>query len=391
MSPSPTDAALAASEGRGAALPETTELSYPRQSARTQRYTRGAPRNLAVTGTGSQVLFVRSSSGTDPVGRLWALDVATGEERVLVDPVNLLSTGDEELSVAERARRERLREGSSGIVGYATDLAGSVAAFSLSSRLWLTDTAVGGAHELPATGPVIDPRPDPTGEWVAYAGARALHVVRTDGSDARTLAEPDSDDVTWGLAEFVAAEEMERYRGYWWAPDGTVVLAARVDEAPVLRWHIADPANPASEPIEIAYPAAGTANAVVSVHLLGLDGSRVDVAWDSAGFPYLVTAHWSAYGDPLLLVMSRDQRDAQVLAVDPATGATQVMRDVHDDAWIDVVPGTPAWLPDGRLLMTIERDGARRLALGDELVTATDLQVSHVVGVDDDGVLFAGT
>ncbi|MGZ4592562.1 MAG: S9 family peptidase, partial [Actinomycetes bacterium] len=98
MSPSPTDATLAASEGRGAALPEATELSYPRQSARTQRYTRGAPRNLAVTGTGSQVLFVRSSSGTDPVGRLWALDVATGEERVLVDPVNLLSTGDEELS-----------------------------------------------------------------------------------------------------------------------------------------------------------------------------------------------------------------------------------------------------------------------------------------------------
>ena len=34
-------------------------------------------------------------------------------------------------------------------------------------------------------------------------------------------------------------------RGYWWAPDGASLLVARVDENPVQRWHIADPANPA--------------------------------------------------------------------------------------------------------------------------------------------------
>lgn len=376
---------------RGTARPGTTQPSYPRQSARTQRFTRGVPRNLGVTADGKRVLFIRSASGTDPVGRLWALEVGTGTERELVDPLSLLVSGEEELSAGERARRERLREGSSGIVGYATDRTGSVAAFALSSRLWVTDTADGGARELPATGPVIDPRPDPTGRWVAYAGAGALHVVRTDGTEARTLAEPEHDDVTWALAEFVAAEEMERYRGFWWAPDGGALLAARVDVSPVQRWHIADPANPASEPNEIAYPAAGTANAVVSMHLLGLDGSLVDVAWDGVAHPYLVTVSWSPHGDPLLLVMSRDQRDAQVLAVDPATGATRVVRDVHDATWIDVVTGTPAWLPDGRLLMTVERDGARRLLFGDDVITPTDLQVSHILGVDDDGVLFAAT
>jgi dipeptidyl-peptidase 4 len=370
---------------------ETTEPSYPRQSARTQRFTRGAPRNLSVTAEGKRVLFVRSTGGTDAVGSLWALDVGTGEEHRLVDPRSLLLAADEVLSAAERARRERQREGSSGIVGYATDRTGSVAAFALSSRLWVTDTAQPGGRELPATGPVLDPRPDPTGEWVAYAGARALHVVRTDGSEARTLAAPDHDDVTWGLAEFVAAEEMDRFRGYWWAPDGRSLLAARVDESPVLRWHIADPANPASEPREVAYPAAGTANAIVSVHLLGLDGSRVDVAWDGVAHPYLVSASWSAHGDPLLLVMSRDQRDARVLAVDPASGATRTVQKVHDGTWVDVVTGTPAWLPDGRLLMTVERSGARRLVFGDDVVTPTDLQVSHVVHVDSDGVLFVGT
>jgi dipeptidyl-peptidase-4 len=386
-SPSPTSTATHGAD----ATAESSELSYPRQSARTQRFTRGLPRNIGLAAAGSRVLFVRSESGTDPIGLLWALDLATGREQLLVDPRELLSAGDEELSAAERARRERSREASSGIVGYATDRSGSVAAFALSSRLWVTDTGGGGTRELPATGPVIDPRPDPTGEWAAYAGAGALHVVRIDGTDGRALAEPDGDDVTWGLAEFVAAEEMDRFRGYWWAPDGSALLAARVDESPVQRWHIADPANPASEPAEIAYPAAGTPNATVSLHLLGLDGSRIDVAWDGTEHPYLVAAEWTGHGDPLLLVMSRDQRDARVLAVDPATGTTRVVREVHDDTWVDVVTGTPGWLPDGRLLMTVDRDGARRLAFGDEIVTPPDLQVSHVVAVDDDGVLFGGT
>ena len=367
------------------------QLSYPRQSARTQRFTRGAPRSLQVTADGSRVLFVRSGHGTDPVGRLWSLDVASGRETRLADPLELLSDPTEELSQAERARRERLREGSSGVVGFALDTAATVAAFALSSRLWVVDLSTGAARELPASGPVIDPRPDPTGTWVAYAGNGSLHLVRVDGSDARVLAAPEQDDVTWGLAEFVASEEMERYRGYWWSPDGTTVLAARVDEAPVQRWHIADPANPATPPVTVAYPAAGTPNATVSLHLLGIDGSRIDVAWDAAEFPYVINLHWSEHGDALVLVMSRDQRNAQTLAIDRTTGETTVLHAQHDQTWVDVVGGVPAWLPDGRLVTVVDIDDVRRLVLGDAVVDLGDAQVSHVVAVDGNGVLVAGT
>ena len=37
-----------------------------------------------------------------------------------------------------------------------------------------------------------------------------------------------------------------------------------------MRWHIADPANPARSPAEVAYPAAGTPNADVSLILADL-------------------------------------------------------------------------------------------------------------------------
>ncbi len=261
--------------------------------------------------------------------------------------------------------------------------------FALSSRLWVTDPG-GATRELPAVGAVIDPRPDPTGTWVAYAAEGGLHVVRTDGTDARTLAAAEKDDVAWGVAEFVAAEEMDRYRGYWWAPDGSAVLAARVDDSPVQRWYIADPAQPSLPATEVRYPVAGSADAEVTLHLLGLDGSRTDVEWDRSAYPYLVRASWSAAG-AVLQVMSRDQKSALVLAVDTATGATSTLAEQSDPVWIDAVPGVPALLPDGRLVTTAELDGARRLVVDGEPVTGTDVQVAAILSVDDDGVLLAGT
>src|SRR4029453_8983944 len=98
--------------------------------------------------------------------------------------------------------------------------------------------------EIRTAGPAVDPRPDPAGQRIAYVTAGALHVVGDDGD--QVLAAEDG--VTWGLAEFVAAEEFHRFRGYWWAPDGRSVLAARVDESRVPRWHLHDPASPEQEP-----------------------------------------------------------------------------------------------------------------------------------------------
>jgi dipeptidyl-peptidase-4 len=365
--------------------------SFPRLNARTDGFTRGAPRSLQLDPTGSRLTFVRSEHGTDPVGALWSLDVATGTETLVADPRAMLGGGAELLSRAEQARRERSREGAAGIVGYATDRDASVAAFALSSRLWLADLGTGPAvRELPAVGAVIDPRPDPTGRWVAYAADGGLHVVAADGTGARTLAAAEKSDVSWGVAEFVAAEEMGRHRGYWWSPTGDAVLAARVDESPVQRWYIADPANPSTPATEVRYPVAGSAEADVTLHILRLDGGRTDVSWDRAAFPYLTAASWSP-GGAVVQVMSRDQRRAEVRAVDPSTGATSRLLAQSDPVWLDVVAGVPALLPDGRLVTTAELDGARRLVVDGEPVTDTEVQVGSVLSVDDDGVLVVGT
>ncbi|RKS72417.1 dipeptidyl-peptidase-4 [Motilibacter peucedani] len=364
--------------------------SFPRLSARTQRFRLGAPRDLTVSEDGTRVAFVRSGGPTDRVGRLWTLDVATGAETLVVDPAALLGGDEEDLPPEERARRERLREGAGGVTAYAVSRSGSTAALALGGRVVVADLEDGTAALVECPGPAIDPRPSPDGSLVSYVVGGALHVVDPATGADRVLAEPDGDDVTWGLADFVAAEEMHRYRGAWWSPASDAVLAARVDESPVQSWWIADPARPGTEPHRVRYPAAGTPNALVGLELLRLDGTRTEVAWDAGAFPYLAAVTWTLH-EPVLLVQSRDQRRTQTLAVDPATGATRLLREDSDEHWVELVPGTPAQLPDGRLVHTLDDGDTRRLAVEGRPVTPLGLQVESVAQADEQGVLFRAT
>jgi dipeptidyl-peptidase-4 len=369
-------------------------VSFPRLSARTLRFTLGEPRNITVTGDGSRVLFVRTPTGTSRIGCLWSFDVDTATERLLVDPADLLGGAGEDLSPEERSRRERARESGAGIVGYTVDESGSTAAFALSGGVWACDLATGRTSRVPTTGTAIDPRIDPTGRRIGYATAGSLRVTELDGTADRTLAEPDGDEIVWGQAEFVAAEEMDRYRGFWWAPDGESVLAERYDNSPVGVWYMADPANPAAEPVPHRYPAAGTADASVQLWHLRLDGTRAQIPWDDAAFPYLTRVSWTA-GGGVIQVMSRDQRRGQVLRVhlDGAAPVTSLLAEPSDPVWVDLVPGVPALSPDGRLVTCVDdagtADGAgtRRLAVGGSAVTPAGMQVREVLSVTADGVL----
>ncbi|AWW37757.1 prolyl oligopeptidase family serine peptidase [Streptomyces cadmiisoli] len=370
----------------------TTEpVSFPRRHARTQRFTLGAPRSFTVAPDGSRVAFLRSGSGTDRANALWVLDLADGTERMAADPRTLLGGAAEDLSPEERARRERSREGGAGIVGYATDAAVELASFALSGGLFTAELRAGTATRLPVPGPVIDPRPAPDGRHIAYVTGGTLRVVGAEGEGDRALAEPESPSVSYGSAEFIAAEEMHRDRGYWWAPQSDRLLVARVDDTPVRRWWISDPAHPGRDPRHVPYPAAGTPNAEVRLFVVGLDGARTEVVWDRARYPYLARVHWSAAGAPLMLVQARDQRSQLYLAVDPDTGATRMVHADEDPIWLDLFPGVPSWSPSGQLVRIADEGGARVLAVGERPLTGPQLHLRAVLDVTADDVLVSAS
>ncbi len=381
--------------------------SFPRQQARTRRFTLGVPRSFRVSPDGSRVAFLRSKSGTDPLTCLWQVHLASGREELVADPV-ALDAAEGELPAAEQARRERAREQAGGIVSYATNRDLRLAVFTLGGRTYLTELAdlgspAGPPQEIGVRQPAHDARPDPDGRHIAYVSAGALHVIDVRTGQDRVLAgpasEPDGPGVVYGLAEFIAAEEMGRLRGYWWAPDGSAILTARVDERPVQRWHIADPANPVRPAADVGYPAAGTANADVSLLFARLDGSQSEVRWDRAEYPYLATVSWDQ-AEPLLVVQTRDQRRMQLRQADPATGETMLIREDTDPKWLDIVSGVPARTSDGQIVWTADAGGARRLLLGTAAehqagaaaaITPATLQVRDVLGTDGNTVLFTAS
>lgn len=373
------------------------DLSFPRLSARTRTFSLGAPRTVAVSTDGERVIFLRSTGPTDPVHALWVFDVPAGTERIVADPRALLDTDDEDLPPEERAMRERRRESGGGIVAYATDEAGRIAVFTLGGRLFRIGLVPGDdptPDELPVAGPVLDPRPSPSGDQVAYVTGGALHLLERSPaggwSDRELVAEAG---VTWGQAEFAAAEEMNRFRGYWWSPDSERLLAARVDESPVAIWHIADPASPAQPAATIRYPQAGTANAVVSLHVLRVanPAARLDLRWDADTYPYVVTAGWDDSGCPLFTVLDRRQTRALVLGADPDTGELTTHADVSETPWLEVLPGTPALLGDGRLVWSSDHEDARRLLVGGEPATPAGLYVRRYLGRQENDLLFEAT
>ncbi len=401
--------------------------SFPRQQARTRGFRLGVPRAFQVSPDGTRVIFLRSRAGDDPVTCLWEADAATGAERVVADPRSL-GVDEENLPPEERARRERVRETAAGVVAYATDRDARLAVFALSGQVYAAPLGEAAASAdgppprlVPTRTPALDPRPSPDGTAVAYVHDGALRVVILATGADTVVAQQDG--VTFGLAEFVAAEEMDRSRGYWWSPDGRRLLVARVDESPVARWHIADPANPDQDPAEVRYPAAGTANADVSLLVATLraqpagpeaepagpeaepagatplaatpaGGAELDSvgSWDRASFPYLVNAAW---GDDLLIVVqTRDQKTMRV--VNAVTG--EVLREDTDPHWTDVVDGVPAQLPGGEIVWTAISGDTRGLVIApaDGLATAAPvtpdgLQVRAVLGSDGGDVLFAGS
>ncbi|MFD5396321.1 prolyl oligopeptidase family serine peptidase [Streptomyces sp. NPDC127097] len=365
----------------------TNSTDFPRQFARSRRFSLGVPRHFTVSPDGRRVLFVRTVSGTDPVGRLWQYE--DGAERLLADPALLVGAGSGPVPEEERLRRERARERSVGVVSYATDDAARLVAFALSGALWAVRTDGGSPFSVPAAGPVVDPRPSPDGRYIAYVSRRCFHVVDLTGAD-RQLARAEDPEISYGLAEYAAAESMRRSRGYWWAPDSRRVLVARVDTSPVERRYISDPANPAKPPQAIRYPAAGTANAEVTLEVRSLEGERVGVEWDRKAYEYLVAAGWDAHG-PFVTVQSRDQRTVRTLAVDPETGATEVLHERTDPAWVEIIEGTPARTASGALVLPEDEGDTRYLTIGGQRVTPEGLQLSAVLGVEGERVLFTAS
>ena len=342
--------------------------------AQTRAFLLGRPVRAAVTPDGLEVLFLRSqarSSWHD----LFSLNAANGETRCVCTAAQLRGQQAETLTEEEKARRERQRITDTGLTSFEISPSGQWILLPLSSALYLFERSSGKSVSLLPSEhpPAMDARFTPDGNGVGFVSQHNLWLIELPKAIDDPLANPrpltteGTAERFCGLPEFIAQEEMGRFEGYWFSPDGNRALVSVVDERPVEVFSIADPLHPERAPVPFRYPRPGKANADVGLLLVATDETRspITVQWDRNAFPYLARVLWQAASQPpAIWVQSRDQRSAALLSIDLSTGNTTVVFTERDEAWINLDAQLPRFLPDGSgLLLVSESSGGRELQL----------------------------
>jgi dipeptidyl-peptidase 4 len=320
-----------------------------------------SPRAVKLSPDGKWLTSLRARPDDRERFDLWALDTVSGQAAMLVDSTKLGTSGS--LSEAEKMQRERARiGGTKGIVAYDWAADSRSILVPVDGDLFLADLGGKVTRLTNSEAGELDAAVSPKGGFVSFVRDQNLIVLdRTTGKE-RALTSDGKGTLSWGVSEFVAQEEMDRYRGAWWSPDDSRLAVARVDESGVAVVSRASIGAEGTTVYDQRYPAAGTANALVDLYLINADGSaRVKVDLGSNADIYLARVDWADGGKTLLVQrQSRDQKTLDVLSVNPGTGASKILFSETSKTWINLHDNLRV-LKDGGLLWSSERDGFRHL------------------------------
>lgn len=334
------------------------DASYLRTHAATRGFMLGRPVRAKPTPDGKAVLFLRSAGPRSPRLALYEFDAATGKTSELLTPEQILQGGAEKLSPEEKARRERMRISTAGFSDYHFSPDGSQILVMLSGRLFLLDRAKKSIRELKTgRGTLQDPKFSPDGKQIAYVRGHDVYVCDLAADRERAVTAGGSEKLTHGLAEFVAQEEMHRFSGFWWAPDGKFIVYEEANADGVETWHVADPAKPERAGQPFFYPRPGKANVTARLGVAPIAGGEtVWIEWDVKKYPYLARVVWSKHGPLTATAQTRDQKELILLKADPKTGKTTPLVTETDSAWVNLHADGPLWLADGSFVRTGETE-----------------------------------
>ena len=142
------------------------------------------PTKVEISPDGERVTFLRAKTDDQTTYDLWEYNVKARKTRLLLDSKKLVH-GEEQLTDAEKARRERARvAGRHGFVDYTWAPDGKKLLFPLNGKLYLYDVTVSDTkalRELPAGGSVIDAQVSPKGRYVSYVLDQKSVGHRPDG------------------------------------------------------------------------------------------------------------------------------------------------------------------------------------------------------------------
>jgi dipeptidyl-peptidase 4 len=346
------------------------------------------PGGIEFTHDGKAVVYLKSEANSlDRV--LWRADVdGKTPPKVVARPPGTGNT-DANVSPEEALRRERMRQVDTGITSAVRAQDADVTVFPLNGDLYL-QRGTGPLERLTDTeAPELDPRPSPDGTKVAFVRDRELYVLDLATKKETRLSPKATDTIAYGLAEFMAQEEMDRHTGYWWSPDGKQIAYQETDERPVALFSIVHDgaAKPSVETHR--YPFPGEKNAEVRLGVVSVDGGAT--RWLDFDEPerefYLARVTWESPSKLLVQRLLRDQKLLKLFRVEAKTGQTTLLLEETSPTWVNLHDDLRT-LPGGQFLWSSERSGFKHIELRDKdgdlirPLSAGDWVDDAIVGVD---------
>ena len=360
-----------------------------------------APRSLRFSPNGKRLVYLRASENESEITDLWAMDLPNGAARPLVRTLDI--TKSIKLSEAERMQNERKRIGTRGITSYTfCGDDGQALLFPLSGDLYLV-TLDKDPKKKPAVQKLtnddeaeLNPTCSKRRSFLTYVKKGDLYLYDFATERTKRITSDASDAITNGLAEFVAQEEMGRYKGAWISSDESTIAYLRVDESAVSQKTRSRIYAERTEMFTQRYPAAGEANAEVSLYLYDVKRGRKSAQSMVSDGGYIARVGFSG---PRVYVQwqSRDQKTLQLHAATIANGvrkplAFELLHEEKDDAWVELHDDLHFLKNEASFVWSSEYEGKKRLykkSLGksDALVPLSKSggAISRLLGVDKDG------
>ncbi len=290
------------------------------------------------------------------------------------------------LSLDEKLRRERARQMNVGVTSYAWPGVPSRVLIPLGGNVFckdvddsfgdpsvarvLFDKSSGGLPGDSPHGGALDATLSPDGKTLGFVRDAELYVANAEPANPAVAQQPAAARrLTWdargkgltnGLADYLAQEEMDRYKGFWFSPDSQWIAFEQVDEGHIPEYRImhqgSDSVGEGAQE-DHRYPFAGRANPRVRVGVVPVAAEQQQqepqVQWlDFSGLElrsgavldtadlYLGRVDWLPDGSLAVQLMNREQSELLLVRFAGMQGAHGVARQVllreHSDVWINL-------------------------------------------------------
>jgi len=207
---------------------------------------------------------------------------------------------------------------------------------------------------------VQEPTFSPDGTKISYAFENNLYVYDiATKNHTRITKDGKKNAIINGITDWVYEEEFAFVKAFDWNAGSDKIAFIRFDETNVPEFSM-DMYNQGLYPTQsvFKYPKAGEKNAAVSLHIYDVkSGNTQKINLDNYSDFYIARMKWTNDANTLCAqVLNRHQDNLDLLFIDGNTGATKIVLNEKDKAYVDVTDNL-TFLKDNSFIWTSEKDG----------------------------------